>query len=428
MIRIARYSRDLIERLAGNPGINEDAEIQRRVEEIIEQVRQRGDAAVLEYCRLFDDFAPSPLKAGEEEFEEAVSQLDDGFLDILAQAAENIKNFHKRQLRRGFEFSPGEGIVLGQKVTPIERVGIYVPGGTASYPSTVLMNAIPARLAGVPQLIICTPPDRQGRAAPGVLAAARIAGVDAVYKCGGAQAIAAMAYGTESIPRVYKIVGPGNIYVAAAKRCVFGQVDIDMIAGPSDVLILADSAAEPALIAADMLAQAEHDALASAVLVCDSEKLARQVSLELERRLESLPRAEIASKAIDSGGLIIVAGDMEEACECVNLIAPEHLEIHTAEPFWVLENIRNAGSVFLGSCSPAAIGDYFAGPNHTLPTMGTARFASPLSVDDFVKKSSYAYYSRDALYQAADKIAAFARAEGLEAHARSVEARFEVSG
>jgi len=428
MIRILSYTKEMAGRLAKSPGLEEDAEIQRSVDEIIEQVRRRGDAAVLEYGRLFDGAAPEPLRVAEEEFEEAESRLDKGFLEILAQAAENIKSYHERQLRSGFEFSPGEGEVLGQQVTPIERVGIYVPGGTASYPSTVIMNAIPARLAGVPQLIICTPPDRRGKAAPGVLAAARIAGGDAVYKCGGAQAIAAMAYGTESIPRVYKIVGPGNIYVATAKRRVFGLVDIDMIAGPSDVLILADSTANPALIAADMLAQAEHDALATAVLVCDSERIARETASELEKRLASLPRAEIARKAIDSRGLIIVVKDMEEACECANLIAPEHLEIHAAEPFKALERINNAGSIFLGDSSPAALGDYFAGPNHTLPTMGAARFASPLSVDDFIKKSSYVFYSREALRHAAGKIAAFARTEGLEAHARSVEARFEVNG
>ncbi len=397
-------------------------EIERTVSEILADVRERGDTALLEYTERFDGVRPQPLSVGAEEIDDALRIVGDGFLDILREAAENITAFHSKQMRDGFRLER-EGVVLRQRFTAIEKAGLYVPGGTASYPSTVLMDAIPAKIAGVDELVLCTPPDRSGRIAPPILAAAHIAGVDRIYKCGGAQAIAAMAYGTESIPRVYKIVGPGNIYVATAKRMVFGQVSIDMIAGPSDVLVLADESANPEYVAADLLAQAEHDRLATAILVTTSRRLAEETKKALERQLAALPRAEIAGASIHSSGKIILCADLYEAVDCANRIAPEHLELCVSDPEALLPRVRNAGSIFLGHSSPEALGDYFAGPNHTLPTMGTARFASPLSVDDFIKKSSVTFYSDQALSAVADKIAAFARAEGLEAHARSVEVR-----
>lgn len=399
-----------------------DSEVERTVGEVLRAVREQGDAALLDYTERFDGVRPQPLAVSAEEIDEAIALVGEDFLNILREAAENISAFHSLQKREGFRLEK-EGVVLCQRFTAIEKAGLYVPGGTASYPSTVLMDAIPAKIAGVDELILCTPPGKNGKIAPAILAAAHVACVDRIFKCGGAQAIAAMAYGTESVPRVYKIVGPGNIYVATAKRMAFGQVSIDMIAGPSDVLVLADESAKPACVAADMLAQAEHDRLATAILVTTSRRLAEETALEVERQLAALPRAEIAGASIRNNGKIILCEDLVAAVSCANRIAPEHLELCVSDPQSLLPLVRNAGSIFLGHSSPEALGDYFAGPNHTLPTMGTARFASPLSVDDFIKKSSVTCYTGEALARVADKIAAFARAEGLEAHARSVEVR-----
>ena len=425
MIKLIESGELDLDMLRQRSGFDVPREVEDTVREIIARVTEAGDEALFDYTERFDGVRLSELRVTKREMEQALEELDSHLLAVLHLAAENIRAFHRHQLQNGFMLTERAGVMLGQRVTAIERVGLYVPGGTASYPSTVLMDAIPAKLAGVPELCICTPPDKDGRVASAILAAAQIAGVDTVYKVGGAQAVAAMAYGTESIDRVYKIMGPGNIYVAAAKRQVYGQVDIDMIAGPSDVLILADDSANPRLVAADMLAQAEHDVLASAILVTDSRDLAEAVSVQLESQLKLLPREEIARRAIEDNSMIVIAGDMTEGAELVNLIAPEHLEIMTREPEALLGLVRNAGSIFLGEHSVEALGDYLAGPNHTLPTMGTARFSSPLSVDDFTKKSSITYFSRDALRNVADDIALFARSEGLEGHARSAELRFE---
>lgn len=403
--------------------VNVSKDIERTVSEIIADVRERGDAAVLAYTKRFDGAELNTLLVTDIEMEQAEREVPPQLCEVMHEAAENIRGFHKNQLTDGFRIEREDGTILGQRVTPIEKVGIYVPGGTASYPSTVLMDAVPARLAGVSELIMCTPPDKNGRIAPSVLAAARIAGVDKVYKCGGAQAVAAMAYGTQSIGRVSKIVGPGNVFVATAKRMVFGLVDIDMIAGPSDVLIIADENANAVHVAADMLAQAEHDKLARAILLTTSHRFAKQVEAELTSQLQTLPRAEIAFAAIKSGSAIIICDSLDDAARCSDEIAPEHLELYVAQPWTLFEKVRNAGSIFVGGNSPEALGDYFAGPNHTLPTMGTARFASPLSVEDFVKRSSYTYYTHAALKAATPKIATFARSEGLDAHARSCELR-----
>lgn len=391
------------------------------VQEIIAQVRSQGDRALFHYTRLFDKVDISSLEVTGEELEAALEQADKALLSVLSSAAENIKASHSRQKRTGFSFSPEPGVVLGQKVTPLEKVGIYVPGGTAAYPSTVLMTAIPAKIAGCGEIIMVSPPD----IAPAILAAAKIAGVDRIFRVGGAQAIAALAYGTESIPRVDKIVGPGNAYVAEAKRQVFGQVAIDMIAGPSEILIIADEKSSPAHIAADMLSQAEHDRLASAVLITTSRSLAEQVQKELEAQVSRLPRKEIAQASLKGQGKIILAASIPQAMEISNRLAPEHLELMVESPMDYLDSIKNAGSVFLGRYCPEPVGDYWAGPNHTLPTGGTARFSSPLSVDDFVKKSQFTAYSQEALQKAGKKIAYFAQAEGLEAHARSITIREE---
>lgn len=397
------------------------------VSDIIADVRENGDAAVKAYCAKFDKAELTSLEVTPEEIQEAVSQVEPEFLDILREAAENIRSFHSRQVRNSFVIADKPGIVLGQKITPIEKVGVYVPGGTAAYPSTVLMDTIPAKIAGCPQLVMVTPPGRDGKVNPAILAAASIAGVNRIFKVGGAQAIAALAYGTESIPKVDKIVGPGNAFVAEAKKQVFGRVSIDMIAGPSEILVIADGKSNPVHVAADLLSQAEHDKLASAVLVTDSEKLALAVQTELERQLPLLPRQEIARASIENNGKIIVAETLMAGIEIANEIAPEHLELQVDDPFSYLDAIQNAGSIFLGRSCPEALGDYFAGPNHTLPTSGTARFSNPLSVDDFVKKSQFSYYTPEALAKAADKIAAFAEKEGLRAHGRSVTIRKEES-
>lgn len=391
------------------------------VQKIIAQVRSQGDRALFHYTRLFDKVDISSLEVTGEELEAALEQTDKALLSVLSSAAENIKAYHSRQKRTGFSFSPEPGVVLGQKVTPLEKVGIYVPGGTAAYPSTVLMTAIPAKIAGCGEIIMVSPPE----ISPAILAAAKIAGVDRIFRVGGAQAIAALAYGTQTIPRVDKIVGPGNAYVAEAKRQVFGQVAIDMIAGPSEILIIADEKSSPAHIAADMLSQAEHDRLASAVLITTSRSLAEQVQKELEAQVSRLPRKEIAQASLEGQGKIILAASIPQAMEISNRLAPEHLELMVESPMDYLDSIKNASSVFLGRYCPEPVGDYWAGPNHTLPTGGTARFSSPLSVDDFVKKSQFTAYSQEALQKAGDKIAYFAQAEGLEAHARSITIREE---
>ena len=394
------------------------------VADILRDVRERGDAALLEYSERFEKAKLDALEVSAEETEAALAAVDPAFLQVLERAAANIRAFHSRQKREGFRMEL-DGRVLGQKVMPIEKVGLCVPGGKTPLSSTVLMDAIPAKIAGCAQLVMVTPPRADGSVDASILAAAKIAGVDRVFKLGGAQAVAALAYGTESVPKVDKIVGPGGAFVAEAKRQVFGLVSIDMIAGPSEVLVLADAKSDPAFVAADMLSQAEHDKLAAAVLVTDSEALAEAVRDEIERQLPLLEREEIARASIERGGKIIVTDDLDAAVDVANAIAPEHLELCVDEPFAYLERIRNAGSVFLGRNCPEALGDYYAGANHTLPTSGTARFSSPLSVDDFIKKTQFIYYSDAALRAAADDVAAFARQEGLTGHARSVTIRKE---
>ncbi len=400
------------------------ADVGAAVTEIINNVRARGDTALLEYCERFDGGAPDALEAGPAELAAAVKAVEPELLAILERSAANIHAFHEAQVRRGFALTRPDGSVVGQKVIAIERVGIYVPGGTAAYPSTVLMDCIPAKIAGCAEIVMVTPA-KNGAVSSAILAAAKLAGVDRVFKVGGAQAVAALAYGTESVPRVDKIVGPGNAFVAEAKKQVFGRVAIDMIAGPSEILIVADAETNPAFAAADLLSQAEHDKMASAVLITDSGTLAEAVAAEVERQLESLPRREIAAASIENNGKIIVCDNLDQALDLANELAPEHLEICVDRPFDWLGKVKNAGSVFLGRSCPEALGDYFAGPNHTLPTSGTARFSSPLSVDDFVKRTQFTYYSDAAFAAAAPDVARFARAEGLDAHARSAEIRLE---
>lgn len=395
------------------------------VSEIIDNVKKNGDSALLEYCEKFDKVRLTSLEVTTEEIEEAFNSVEPRFLEILKNAAANIREFHEKQVRNSFIINEHDGIVTGQKVTPIEKVGLYVPGGTAAYPSTVLMDSIPAKIAGCKEICITTPPSANGKVNPVILAAAKIAGVDRIFKTGGAQAIAALAYGTETVPKVDKIVGPGNAFVAEAKRQVFGLVSIDMIAGPSEILVIADGKSNPAFVAADLLSQAEHDKMASAVLVTDSYELAEKVSDEIEKQLAVLPRAEIARASIDTNGKIIVAENLTDVIDVSNEIAPEHLELCVDNPFDYLDKIKNAGSIFMGRYCPEALGDYYAGPNHTLPTSGTARFSSPLSVDDFVKKSQYTYYTKEALFKVAEDVAFFAEKEGLSAHARSATVRLE---
>ena len=403
------------------PGVN----VEGIVTEIIENVKENGDKALLSYCEKFDKAKLSSLQVTEEEINEAVNAVDPAFWEILEKAAANIRRFHQKQVRNSFIINDQPGVVIGQKIIPIDRAGLYVPGGTAAYPSTVLMDSIPAKIAGCREVVMVTPPNKDGKINPVILAAAKIAGIDRIFKVGGAQAVAALAYGTESIPKVDKIVGPGNAYVAEAKKQVFGKVSIDMIAGPSEILIVADGATDPRHAAADLLSQAEHDTMASAVLVTDSQKLAEAVQAELELQIPQLERSNIARASIDNNGKIIVADDLMQAIEIANEIAPEHLELCVDNPFDYLDSIRHAGSIFMGRNCPEALGDYFAGPNHTLPTSGTARFSSPLSVDDFIKKTQYTYYTRDALKQVAEDVAFFAKAEGLTAHAKSAIIRTE---
>lgn len=400
-------------------------DVQDRVSEIIRDVRKRGDAALKDYALRFDSAKLKRLEVSAAERARAMKTVEPQFIAILQEAAENIRSYHSRQVRSGYVVSDKPGVILGQKVTPLERVGLYVPGGTASYPSTVLMNCIPAKIAGVSEIIMVTPPDKNGEINASILAAANVAGVDRIIKSGGAQAVGALAYGTQSVPKVDKIVGPGNVFVAEAKRQVYGEVDIDMIAGPSEILVIADEKSNAAVLAADMLSQAEHDKLATAVLVTTSQELANAVAKELEAQLVKLPREEIARASIENNGKIIIVPSLEKAIEISNSIAPEHLELCVDEPFEYLNLIKNAGSIFMGRNCPEALGDYFAGTNHTLPTGGRARFSSPLSVDDFVKKSSYMYYSAEALERDAEKIAYFAEKEGLSAHARSAVSRFK---
>ena len=401
--------------------MNADPRVTASVAAIVEDVKERGDEAVREYSLKFDGWA-GEMPVSESEWAEGAAQCDAFLLQVMKEAAQNIADFHRRQIPQGFEVEKENGVILGQKVTPLERVGIYVPGGTAAYPSTVLMNAVPASVAGVKEIIMVTPA-KEGRIKPEILAAAKIAGVTKIFKVGGAQAIAALAYGTQTVPAVDKITGPGNIYVATAKKLVYGQVDIDMIAGPSEILVIADESADAERAAADMLSQAEHDVLASAVMVTTSVRLAELVAAEIERQLTDLPRREIAQRSIEDNGRVIVAESLDDAIEIANALAPEHLEVYTSDPFALLPRLVNAGSIFLGGYTPEPVGDYFAGPNHTLPTSGTARFSSPLSGADFVKRSSYIHYTKEALKEAGEKIAAFAESEGLQAHANAVRIR-----
>ncbi len=391
---------------------------------IIDNVRKNGDIALKAYTEKFDGAKLESLLVTAGEIDEAVNSVEPQFLEILKKAAENIRKFHSRQKREGFSIEEN-GVVIGQKIMPVERAGLYVPGGTAAYPSTVLMDSIPAKIAGVNEVVMVTPPSKDGKVNPAILAAAYVAGIDKIFKVGGAQAIAALAYGTESIPKVDKIVGPGNAFVAEAKKQVFGLVSIDMIAGPSEILVVADGKSNPRYVAADLLSQAEHDKLASAVLVTDSEELAEAVQGEIETQLSKLAREEIARASIDQNGKIIVADTLDVVIDIANEIAPEHLELVVDNPFDYLGKIKHAGSVFMGRDCPEALGDYFAGPNHTLPTSGTARFSSPLSVDDFIKKTQFTYYTPEALDKVADDIAFFANKEGLTGHARSAIIRSE---
>ncbi len=425
MIRILKYGEVAIEEIFARSV--PEVDVAGIVSAIINDVRKRGDAALFEYCAKFDGAELESLEVSPEEFEAAFAAVEPEFLRVLETAAANIRAFHEKQVHNSFIIAEKDGVVMGQKVTPLDRVGLYVPGGTAAYPSTVLMDAIPAKIAGCGEIVITTPPSKDGSVNPAILAAAKVAGVDRVFKLGGAQAVAALAYGTRSVPRVDKIVGPGNAFVAEAKKQVFGQVAIDMIAGPSEILVVADGKSSPRQIAADLLSQAEHDKMASAVLVTESMALAEAVRDEIDRQVRLLPRFEIASASIDANGKIIVVDTIDQAIGISNAISPEHLELCLDNPFDYLEKVRHAGSIFMGRNCPEALGDYLAGPNHTLPTGGTARFYSPLSVDDFVKKSQYSYFTADALRAVADKVALFARKEGLEGHARSALSRFEES-
>ncbi len=421
MIRIYKYNEvpnsEVFARV--EPKMN----VEEIVSDIIKNVRKFGDFALSDYTKKFDGVCVQNLQVTEEEIEEAFEKVDDKFIEILKHAAENITKFHTQQKRDGFRIENSDGTIMGQKIIPVERAGLYVPGGTAAYPSTVLMDSIPAKIAGVSELIMVTPPDKQGKINPVILAAAKVAGVDKIFKVGGAQAIAALAYGTETIPKVDKIVGPGNAFVAEAKKQVYGVVSIDMIAGPSEILIVADEKSNPTHLAADLLSQAEHDKLASAVLVTTSMELAEKVADEIEIQLKTLPREEIARASIDNNGKIIVADDLSVAVDISNEIAPEHLELVVDNPFDYLDKIKHAGSVFMGRYCPEALGDYMAGANHTLPTSGTARFSSPLSVDDFIKKTQFTYYTKEALEAIAEDVYYFAEKEGLNAHAESAVIR-----
>ncbi len=423
MIKIYDYDKLSIDDIFAREE-EDTSRLENTVSEIIENVRKNGDAALREYADKFDGGAPECLEVTAQEIEDAFKTVSPELIEIMKKAAKNIENFHKRQIRQSFIISEEEGVICGQKIIPIEKAGLYVPGGTAAYPSSVLMNSIPAKLAGCSEIVITTPA-KGGKVNPVILAAAKIGGVGRIFKVGGAQAIAALAFGTESVPKVDKIVGPGNAFVAEAKKQVFGKVSIDMIAGPSEILVIADEKSNPSFVAADLLSQAEHDKMASAVLVTESRELAQKVADELEVQIPLLERSDIARTSIDNNGKIIIVSDIETAVIAANEIAPEHLELCLDNPFDYLDKIKNAGSVFMGRFCPEALGDYFAGPNHTLPTSGTARFSSPLSVDDFIKKTQFTYYTKDALKKVSGDIYKFAMAEGLGAHAKSAVIRGE---
>ena len=425
MIKTIEYSENLnLEKELARSQFSYD-DVNETVENILKDVKKRGDKALFEYTKKFDKVDLKTLEVSEEEIQKAFDTIDKELLEVIKYSHDNIKLFHERQVRNNFIVKKENGVSLGQIINPIEKVGLYVPGGTAAYPSTVLMNAVPAKIAGCKEIIMVTPPTSDGIILPSLLVAAKIAGVDRIFKVGGAQSIAALSYGTESIPKVYKIVGPGNIYVAMAKKMVYGEVSIDMIAGPSEVLIIADDSANPVHVAADLLSQAEHDKLAASILVTTSKELAKNVAEQLEIQLKELEREEIARVSIETQGRIIVTKTIDEAIKISNEIAPEHLELVVSNPFELLTKIKNAGSIFMGHNTPEPLGDYLAGPNHTLPTSGTAKFSSPLSVDDFIKKSSFIYYSKEGLEEVKDKVIKFAESEGLTAHARSVSKRFE---
>ena len=421
MIRIMKYGVEREDEIFSRSSSSKD--VSGVVSQILKEVQERGDKALIEYTAKLDGALIDTIEVPRKEIEEAAASMDDEFMRVLEKAAENIRKYHKRQVRNSFVMTEENGVVLGQRIVPVAVAGIYVPGGTAAYPSTVLMDTIPAKIAGCKSVVMVSPPGKDGRINPAVLAAACVAGVDRVFRVGGAQAIAALAYGTETVPKADKIVGPGNIYVAEAKKEVSGIVSIDMIAGPSEILIIADGKSDARTVAADMLSQAEHDKNASAVLITDSQDLAEKVRAELEEQLPLLPRYDIARASIDTNGKIIIVDSISSAIEVSDRIAPEHLEVCVDNPFDYLDKIHNAGSVFLGRNCPEALGDYLAGPNHTLPTSGTARFSSPLSVDDFVKKYQFTYYTASALSIVASDVALFARREGLEAHARSALVR-----
>lgn len=405
---------------------NSDKNVVPVVSEIIDNVRENGDNAVREYTIKFDGKAPEKAEISLDEIDNIIAKCDPEFIQTIRKAADNISDFHKRQVQQSWLTTKSNGVMMGQRVRGLKRVGIYVPGGTAAYPSSVLMNAIPAKIAGVEEIIMCTPPQKDGTPNPNIIAAAKIAGVDRIFLMGGAQAVAALAYGTETVPKVDKIVGPGNIFVATAKKLLYGTVDIDMIAGPSEILIIADNSANPKFLAADLMSQAEHDKLASSILLTDSQEIADKTIQELEIQMQKLSRNEIIKSSIDDFGAIIVCSDMSQAIEFANELAPEHLEVCCNNPMEYVGKLDNAGSVFLGNYSPEPLGDYFAGPNHVLPTSGTARFFSPLSVDSFIKKSSFIYYTEDALRNDAQDVIRFADTEGLTAHANSIKVRFDL--
>ncbi len=423
MIRILKYgeidNKEIFDRSVP------EIDVASTVSEIIADVKENGDNAIYKYAEKFDNAILTSIEVTEEEMYEAFRAVPIEFIEVLEKAAANIKKFHEKQVRNSFIINDSDGVVIGQKIIPVEKAGLYVPGGTAAYPSTVLMDSIPAKIAGVKEVVITTPPSFGGKVHPYILAAAKIAGVDKIFKVGGAQAIAALAYGTETIPKVDKIVGPGNAFVAEAKKQVFGNVSIDMIAGPSEILVVSDEKSDPRFVAADLLSQAEHDKMASAVLVTNSMDFATKVQNEIETQIENLERRDIARISVDKNGKIIVAENLDTAIDIANEIAPEHLELCLDNPFDYLDKIKHAGSIFMGRYCPESLGDYYAGPNHTLPTSGTARFSSPLSVDDFIKKTQYTYYTKDALKKVANDVAYFAEKEGLTAHAKSATIRFE---
>ncbi len=427
MISIINVNNNNINEIIKNlKGRSNTINIRKSVEEIIENIKLHGNKALREYTLKFDNVELKDFLISNEEIEEAYKQCDKTMIRILEECKNNITKYHEKQKETGYIYQKELGIYMGQRIIPVESTGVYVPGGKAAYPSSVLMNAVPAKIAGVEEIIMCTPPQKDGTPNPNIIAAAKVAGVDRIFLMGGAQAVAALAYGTESVPKVDKIVGPGNIFVATAKKLLYGTVDIDMIAGPSEILIIADKSANPKFLAADLMSQAEHDRLASAILLTDCEELAKETETELEKQMTALSRKDIIRSSVDNFGAVIVCSDMSQAIEFANELAPEHLEVCCENPMEYVGKLDNAGSVFLGNYSPEPLGDYFAGPNHVLPTSGTARFFSPLSVDSFVKKSSFIYYTEDALREDAEDVVRFAETEGLTAHANSIKVRFDM--